>query len=146
MLNVASKPEPNVQNPAPAAPRFVVLRHEPGPASQRPLHWDFMIETDGVLRTWALADEPTAGPSITGQALADHRLAYLDFEGPISDGRGAVAQWDWGTYRVIGESAASLSLELTGQRLHGVVELQRDAGPDDHWTFRFSSGRDAMSA
>jgi hypothetical protein len=134
-----------VQKNDSTTPRFVVLRHEPGERPQRPLHWDFMIEVDAVLRTWALAGEPAVDLLIAAEALADHRLAYLEFQGPISAGRGSVTQWDRGTYRMLSESADHLTVELAGHRLCGVANLTRQLTVSDQWTFRFSAGRPATS-
>lgn len=78
-------------------PRYVILTHDhPFP------HWDLMLEDGGVLRTWRLLAEPAAGQVVRAEQLADHRLAYLDYEGPVSGGRGSVARWDHGTYEQLG--------------------------------------------
>ncbi len=85
--------------------RFVILRHElPGP-ERGGVHWDFMLEQGTVLRTWALALEPNSATQIAADALVDHRLAYLDYEGPISGDRGQVTQWDIGELRVASRCA-----------------------------------------
>ncbi|MCS7047501.1 MAG: hypothetical protein NZO58_14185, partial [Gemmataceae bacterium] len=76
-------------------PRYVILEHD-HPA----LHWDFMLERGDVLRTWRLPAPPSIG-KIAAQALADHRRAYLDYEGPVSGNRGTVRRWDAGTYATI---------------------------------------------
>ncbi len=73
-------------------PRFVILCHE----NHRGAHFDFMLESGDVLKTWALPQPPASGVEIECEALADHRLAYLDYEGPVSGGRGSVARWDRG--------------------------------------------------
>ena len=65
-------------------PRFVVLYHETPPDHDRPPHFDLMLETGQVLRTFALPRWPAAGEVTAAEALADHRLAYLDYEGPIT--------------------------------------------------------------
>jgi hypothetical protein len=127
------------------AHRFVVLRHESGPGSQRPLHWDFMLEAGDSLRTWALATEPRGDQTIAAQGLPLHRLAYLDFEGEVSEGRGAVIRWDRGTYRVVSDTGDQLTLELAGARLRGTASLARQNAAGDQWTFRLSSGRAATS-
>src|SRR5436305_12258768 len=59
--------------------RYVILAHD------HPfLHWDLMLEHDGSLRTWRLATPPVADQDVAAEELADHRLAYLDYEGPVS--------------------------------------------------------------
>ena len=80
-------------------PRFVILRHDPAPAGDRPLHWDLMLETADRLRTWALESEPGPGRTIAARPLVDHRPEYLDYQGPLSGGRGAVSRWDAGEFR-----------------------------------------------
>ena len=92
--------------------RFVVLEHD-----HPTLHWDLMLEVDGVLRTWRLASPPTLGV-VAGQPLADHRLVYLDYEGPISGARGAVQRWDRGTYLLDGDGFL-----LAGSRLNGRIVI-----------------------
>lgn len=113
--------------------------------SPRATHWDFMIEYEGALRTWALAVEPTDALSIEAEPLVDHRLAYLEYEGPVSGNRGAVTRWDRGTYEVRSATDDECTLWLDGMRLHGTAHLRQSAGTG-HWTFRFSSGRCATSA
>jgi hypothetical protein len=125
--------------------RFVVLRHDPGERAERPLHWDFMIETTRVLRTWALASEPADEQTVSALALADHRLAYLDYEGPVSGGRGSVTQWDGGACHVLSQTEDRLTLAIAGRHLRGTVELAQQPDAIGHWTFRFSSGRAATS-
>ena len=64
-----------------------------------------MLESDGVLRTWALAEMPriVARRPIDAEGLADHRLAYLDYEGPVSGERGSVGRVDAGTFETLVE-------------------------------------------
>ena len=116
-------------------PRFVVLFHAMPQPGKRDSHWDFMLENDGVLRTWALDIEPDRVDEQRASQLADHRLAYLDYEGEVSGGRGAVARWDAGNYTTCDESDGRLLVDLQGQRLAGRVELTRT---DDAQLWRFS--------
>ncbi|BBO32155.1 DNA polymerase ligase N-terminal domain-containing protein [Lacipirellula parvula] len=110
-------------------PRFVLLYHECPPALGKPSHWDLMLERDGVLLTWNLLQLPVAwgGDAATIEAtrIADHRIAYLNYEGPVSGGRGTVTRVDQGEYEVASEDAASLSVRLKGSRCHGIVELPK---------------------
>ena len=102
-------------------PRFVVLTHD------HPfLHWDFMLEQGASLRTWRLSAEPNSGREISAEPLPDHRLEYLDYEGPLSGDRGDVTQWDRGEYELIEESQDKLSLQLHGEKLKGRTTLQSD--------------------
>lgn len=120
-------------------PRFVILRHELPPQHPRPSHWDFMLEADGVLRTWALENQPDAAKSQMAAALPDHRIAYLEIEGEISGGRGFVTRWDEGTFQWLEEPAASaseLGVRIEGRRLRGVVVLSRDAD-SARWRYEY---------
>ena len=78
-----------------------------------------------MLKTWALPQLPEPGLEIPCDALADHRPLYLDYEGPISGGRGTVARWDHGTYRVELWRDDEIIVELAGAKLAGRVELRR---------------------
>jgi hypothetical protein len=100
-------------------PRYVILRHE----SPRGLHFDFMLERGEVLKTWELPAEPQAGCETPARPLPDHRLAYLDYEGPLSGDRGRVTQWDRGDYELISESPAICQVILRGKKLHGPLTL-----------------------
>jgi hypothetical protein len=101
-------------------PRFVILQHD----HPRGRHYDLMLEADGVLKTWAIADLPTIDVEHAAQLLPDHRLAYLDYEGPVSADRGTVKQWDRGVYRLIEQTADTVSVELEGNKIHGKVLLK----------------------
>lgn len=104
-------------------PRYVILTHD------HPVwHWDFMLESGDVLRTWRLDAEPTSGLPITATPLPDHRLMYLDYEGPVDNQRGNVARWDGGEYELLAEDQQSIKLRLKGNVLRGNVDL---TAPDD---------------
>lgn len=123
--------------------RFVLLRHECPAEFAKPSHWDFMLEADGVLMTWELRRLPSSwlvalqqqavsrapSPLFDGRTtapairLADHRLAYLDYEGPLSGNRGSVRCVDRGTYDVVKECSERLVVELQGSILSGSVTL-----------------------
>jgi hypothetical protein len=112
-------------------PRFVVLQHD----SPRDLHWDFMLETGSVLSTWALAAPPLASPRIDARRLPDHRLDYLDYEGPVSGQRGNVSCWDRGNYEMEHETESELVVTLSGAKLSGQAHLRRVAQESDQWHF-----------
>ena len=97
-------------------PHFVVLEHD----SPRGLHWDFMLESGGALLTWELPRPPDAAPLIPAKRLHDHRLAYLEYEGPLSDGRGCVTRWDQGTYTIQTHSHNTWAVELSGGKLSAI--------------------------
>ena len=113
-------------------PRFVILAHD-----HPVLHWDFMLENEATLRTWRLARPPTETGPIMAEAIADHRLAYLDYEGPVSGDRGTVTAFDRGEYSLVLEDGEGVQVELRGARLRGRARLIRlsEAGV---WEFRFT--------
>lgn len=117
-------------------PRYVVLRHECPPGSPRSSHWDFMLEVENGLRTWAIQMIPAAVGRQPADELPHHRLAYLDYEGPISGDRGSVTRWDSGTYRVVRESGDRLEVTLQGEQLVGLAKLAGLPG-EPNWTFEF---------
>ncbi len=116
-------------------PRFVVLIHD-----DPVLHWDFMLEKEALLRTWRLARPPDETGAIDAEQLADHRLAYLDYEGPVSGDRGTVHRFDRGEYTVIEESGDHVVVELSGSRLQGRAVIEQ-RGPGESWEYRFTPGR-----
>jgi hypothetical protein len=115
-------------------PRFTILRHD----SRRGLHWDFMLECGSVLRTWALPEPPAAALTMMTTELPDHRLAYLDYEGPVSGDRGTVACWDRGVYEVETQGEDELRVMLCGTHFHGRVTLTKQS--DGAWVLQVSDG------
>ncbi|HMP04137.1 MAG TPA: DNA polymerase ligase N-terminal domain-containing protein [Gemmatales bacterium] len=109
--------------------RFVILAHDwPTP------HYDFLLEAEGCLKAWRLATPPLPHTDQHVEAGSDHRLVYLDYEGPVSGGRGTVTRWDHGTYT--GQLAPPpLTLQLAGARLRGLVRLEPQAGST--WRLRW---------
>lgn len=105
--------------------RFVILEHD-----HPELHWDFMLEVDDVLKTWRLPAIPTTGEMVV-QSLPDHRLAYIEHEGPISRDRGSVKRWDRGIFEWIVATDEEKSVRLDGDKVHGTVTLARGVG--DSW-------------
>lgn len=103
-------------------PRYVVLTHD-----HPYLHWDFLLEYAGKLRAWRLDQPPNAGGTISATQLPDHRLHYLDYEGPVSGNRGEVRRWDRGEYVLLGEIAERLKIRLQGEQLTGVATLNFSA-------------------
>jgi len=111
--------------------RFAVLRHD----SPRGLHWDLLLEMGETLKTWALSQPPTAAVEIACEALPDHRLAWLDYEGPVSGDRGWVVRWDQGTYQIERQSEEELIVVLAGQWLVGRASLRRVPDQPGQWRF-----------
>jgi hypothetical protein len=123
-------------------PRFVILRHEPGPHSRRPLHWDLMLELGDVLKTWALPNEPVTGESMVAEALPDHRHVYLDYSGPLSGDRGQVERCDHGLFEWIQPLSDRFVVELAGVRGSFRVAFARLDGDPMHWSVCFTSIRE----
>ncbi len=113
-------------------PRFVILQHD-----HPTLHWDFMLEAGDCLRTWRLAGPPRAGAAVVAELLGDHRRAYLDYEGPVSGGRGTVIRWDAGTFSWE-PVAVGIAVRLEGQRLRGLARIEMDAAGGWHLSFTAS--------
>ena len=111
-------------------PRFVIQQH-----AATSLHYDFRLEVDGVLRSWAVPKGPSTDPRDKRLAMEveDHPLAWGEFEGVIESGYGAgrVIVWDRGTYRPLSEDFARAlddghaSFWLEGQKLRGGYTLAR---------------------
>lgn len=115
-------------------PRFVVLEHD----SPRGRHWDLMFETGAALATWALDEPPDAASEVQAQSLTRHRIAYLDYEGPVSGDRGSVARWDEGTFRFEHRDATRVETRLLGKKLRGHATLSRTPETPDRWRFAFA--------
>lgn len=97
-----------------------------------------MVETGSVLATWALPLPPNRNHEFPAQSLPDHRITYLEYEGPVSDGRGSVVRWDTGTYELVEQTDGRLVLNLSGDKLVGQVELTRLSDESDQWQFRLT--------
>ncbi len=117
--------------------RYVILFHECPSHLQRPSHWDLMLEVGGVLRTWALAQIPDSPAKVHAEALPDHRLEYLDYEGPLSGNRGNVTQWDRGTFELESETREEVVVRLSGEKLSGVARLKYQPDEPHGWIFTF---------
>lgn len=121
-------------------PRFVLLFHECPAESNRTSHWDFMLEFGESLRTWALSSNPAlndvAQRDIAATPLPDHRLDYLEYEGPISQGRGNVVRVDAGRFEIISAAEFELVLKLAGEKVNGEWRIARESSVEpDQWLF-----------
>ena len=121
---------------------FVIQKHA---ASN--LHYDFRIEVEGVLKSWAVPKGPSTNPKDKRLALPteDHPLEYADFEGTIPEeeyGGGAVLIWDRGTYTNLKDDISviealdngHLEIGLEGEKLSGGYALIRtESGENERW-------------
>ncbi len=135
----------------PPRTRFVLLLHEGFGAA----HHDLMLDTGGTLATWRLRLDAAGGgpmpPSgaqrkslrsyagdepIAAERIGDHRVTYLDYEGPIRGGRGEVRRVDGGEFLLIAASESAWEVEFFGARLRGRYRLERAASGGAAWTLR----------
>jgi len=128
--------------PAPAGNFYCVQRHH---ATR--LHYDFRLEVDGALVSWAVPKGPTLSPAEKRLAMhvEDHPLDYGNFEGNIPKGNygaGSVMLWDRGTYELLGDLPAKQQLErgdfkfrLHGNKLQGefAIVLMKGRGKGNEW-------------
>ncbi len=131
--NFTVTPEPSGKNRRPTSGgSFVIQKHD-----ARRLHYDFRLEMNGVLKSWAVAKGPSVVPGERRLAVhvEDHPLDYGDFEGTIPRGEyggGTVIVWDRGRWRPIGDphkgyAKGHLDFELEGEKLRGRWHLVRMA-------------------
>ena len=132
--NFRNTPEPKGEEiPAGDRLRFVIQKH----AASR-LHYDFRLELDGTLKSWAVPKGPSLDPAQKRLAVhvEDHPLEYASFEGIIPAGEyggGTVLVWDQGYWEPIGDAKASyrrgrLKFTLHGKKLQGIWNLVRMGG------------------
>ena len=102
-------------------PRFAILCHD------HPfLHWDVLLEAGESCRTWRLLDSPARDVTTwPAEQIADHRLVYLDYEGPVSGNRGVVSQWDNGNFDWMICSADRCEVILSGEKWRGTFRFVR---------------------
>jgi DNA ligase D-like protein (predicted 3'-phosphoesterase) len=141
-------PEPSGKVEAKAkALRFVVQKHD-----ATSLHYDWRLEVDGVMPSWAVPKGPSMLTGVRRLAMhvEDHPLSYRDFEGVIPEGNygaGQVIVWDNGTYRNLLEeksgrgrktmkqaiAAGKVEVWLEGQKLRGGFVMIRTDSEKDQW-------------
>ena len=139
----AETPEPSgakAEKQSTSLPQFVVQKH----AATR-LHYDFRLEHDGVLKSWAVPHGPSLDPSNKSLAVQveDHPMDYASFEGTIPKGQyggGTVMVWDRGTWECEDEDSTAalehgkLSFRLNGEKLQGAWTLVRMHGrQSENW-------------
>ena len=155
--NFGKTPEPAPGHVATAAPgpgarrRFVIQRHR---ATR--LHYDFRLEIDGVLVSWAVPKGPTLDNTIRRMAVhvEDHPMEYFDFEGVIPAkqyGAGDVIVWDWGTWEPEEETPdpakaiedGELKFRIYGEKTKGrftIVRTSRRPGSAPRTAFEDDEG------
>src|SRR5580698_7941392 len=135
------EPEPRVQS-TPGGNYFCVQRHD---ATR--LHYDFRLEVEGTLKSWAVPKGPSLEPLAKHLAMhvEDHPLDYGGFEGNIPKGEyggGSVMLWDRGSYELLGDAPARAQIErgdfkfrLHGEKLRGefALVLMRGRGKGNEW-------------
>ncbi|WP_136417936.1 DNA ligase D [Herbaspirillum sp. ST 5-3] len=153
--NFRVTPEPEGELAAPAERlRFVVQKHH-----ARKLHYDFRLELDGTLKSWAVPKGPSLDPSDKRLAVhvEDHPLDYIDFEGDIPEhqyGAGHVDVWDIGYWEPQGDALAAyeagkLKFRLEGEKLHGgwtLVRTHLPGGGKEQWLLIKEKDEAARSA
>lgn len=122
--------------------RFFIQRH-----NATRLHYDFRLEIDGTLKSWAVPKGPSLDPSVKHLAamVEDHPLDYGDFEGNIPKGEyggGSVMLWDRGTFELIGDESGAeqiargdLKFRLHGEKLSGTWAIvhMKNRGKGNEW-------------
>jgi bifunctional non-homologous end joining protein LigD len=124
------------------------------------LHYDFRLEMDGVLASWAVPKGPSLDPKVKRLAVhvEDHPIEYFDFEGVIPAGEyggGDVIVWDWGTYEPVytddpvkAVADGELHIDLSGEKLHGrfvLIRRGKDRSGKEQWLMFHKQDDDAVS-
>jgi DNA ligase D-like protein (predicted 3'-phosphoesterase) len=115
---------------------FVIQKHK-----AIHLHYDFRIEKNGVLKSWAIPKDPPleAGIKRLAVQVEDHELGYEKFEGEIAEGlygAGTVEIWDKGTYQPIKFETNEIIIELKGEKMKGqycLIKLKPKLKKDKNW-------------
>jgi bifunctional non-homologous end joining protein LigD len=142
-------PEPFGGSKRGKEPIFVVQRHD-----ARRLHYDFRLERNGALASWAVPKGPPLEPGQQHLAVhvEDHPLEYASFEGEIPKGQygaGTVEIWDSGTYELLEEKPdGGLTIRLRGKRLNGTYALvpAHLSGDEKNWLIVRKKDDDAGAA
>jgi hypothetical protein len=115
--------------------RFALLHHILAESE----HWDLMLETGDALSTWQVLDDPylldVEVSVLRARPIGDHRLIYLDYEGPVSGDRGHVRRVDGGGFFLLVRQEGLWTVRLEGLLLNGTYILAAGPRPDDLWEF-----------
>jgi bifunctional non-homologous end joining protein LigD len=142
------EPEGRVGRARHSGLRFVIQKH-----AASSLHFDFRLELDGVMKSWAVPKGPSLDPAVKRLAIQveDHPIEYNTFEGTIPEGEyggGTVMLWDRGTYTADDPSkdpvadlracyeSGELAFTLSGDRLHGswaLIRTRRGSRKQQQW-------------
>lgn len=133
--------------------RFVLLFHDCPSGRPRPSHWDLMLEQGEVLRTWALAHlprdwaplalrtdnapKPADTNTVPAEPLGDHRLDFLQYEGPLSEGRGQVTRVGAGTFVTEHQSPDKWQARVAGEVVGGRITLSRPTADSNDWQLAY---------
>ena len=125
--------------------RFVIQKHTKG----KDIHWDFMLELGGILRTYRLNKAPNEALHLAVNAtkIFDHPLKFLTYQGPVNKGRGNVSITESGTYKMVHQAHPvrdpkekvsngahnRIELDLNGKILKGKFTLTHIEG--NNWQF-----------
>jgi len=113
--------------------RFVVHEHDAAH-----LHWDFRLELEGALKSWAVPKKPPTKSGVRRLAIEveDHDLNYLSFEGKIPEGQygaGTVKIWDLGEFNIESMNADKIVIFLFGRKMKGRYALVKFRGENKNW-------------
>jgi bifunctional non-homologous end joining protein LigD len=115
---------------------FVIQEH----SSDSGVHWDFMLESGGILQTYRLDKAPSQilHLAVNATKIFDHPLKFLTYQGPVNKGQGSVRIIETGTYKMVHQAHNRIELNLSGKILKGKFTLTHIEG--DNWQFAADTG------
>jgi hypothetical protein len=118
--------------------KFVIQEH----TTENETHWDLMLQQGEALATWQVSIHPTEWPgkNIPCWKIFDHRLMYLEYEGPLGQNRGEVKIFTAGTYQIIKIEKNNWSIRLKSDIISGnlIIKLIQD----DQWELHLQGDKD----
>ncbi len=121
-----------------ASTRYVILHHRAS-ASE---HWDLLLEHDGALLTWQLPSPHLSTLPLRARRIANHRLAYLEYEGPLTGDRGTVTRVEAGRVTIRDLNDTLCAFDLSGGRFEGAFRLELANPVVGHWLLRSDGNAD----